>query len=374
MNRIRSRDLSRRPNLTNFSNLNKIRSLNPLALAAAALGTATAAATLGAAAITLGAAAVTVVTVRALRAKRLAPAKQLTPSDGARPVVLVTGGSRGLGFAIASRFAAGQAVRLILASRNMDELQQAQATLLAQHAHLRPEDFHLVAADLSHPDECRRLITEAIARFGRIDILVNNAGIIEVGPIEAQPVVAFERAMQVNFFAALYTTWAALPHLRAQTPLHDSKAGSRRAAIVNISSIGGKIAVPHMLPYSASKFALTGFSEGLHAELRSKGIRVTTVCPGLMRTGGENHAKFLGNVDAEKRWFMFAAKTPGVSTTAAHAANKIFHAVAHGRAEITISPQAWLAARFAGLCPESLQLANALTNRYVLPPSPQQIA
>jgi NAD(P)-dependent dehydrogenase (short-subunit alcohol dehydrogenase family) len=370
MNRIRSRNLSRRPNLSNLTNLNKFRSLNPFALAAAALGTATAAATLGAAAITFGAAAVTVVTVRALRARQFAPAKQLASESGTTPVVLVTGGSRGLGLAIASRFAAGAAVRLVLASRNVDELRQAQDTLLASHAHLRPEDFYLVAADLSHPDECGRLIHEAIARFGRIDVLVNNAGIIEVGPIEAQPVEAFERAMQVNFFAALYTTWAALPHLRTQAPL----AGSRRAAIVNISSVGGKIAVPHMLPYSASKFALTGFSEGLHAELRSKGIRVTTVCPGLMRSGGENHAKFVGEVAAEKRWFMFAAKTPGLSATTQHAANKIFHAVAQGRAEITITPQAWLAARFGGLCPESLQLANALTNRYVLPASSLQNA
>ncbi len=366
MNRIRSRTRSRSPKLTSLS---RARSLSPFALAAAALGTATAAAALGAAAVTLGAAAVTVVTVRALRARQFAPGKRLAPNDGLSPVVLVTGGSRGLGLAIASRFAASPA-RLVLAARHMDELQQAQATLLARHAHLRPEDFHLVAADLSHPDECSRLVAEAITRFGRVDVLVNNAGIIEVGPIEAQPVEAFERAMQVNFFAALYTIWAALPHLRAQAPLANSKPATRRAAIVNISSVGGKIAVPHMLPYSASKFALTGFSEGLHAELRSKGIRVTTVCPGLMRTGGEDHAKFLGDVDAEKRWFMFAAKTPGISTTAAHAANKIFHAVAQGRAEITITPQAWLAARFGGLCPESLQLANALTNRYILPTGP----
>jgi NAD(P)-dependent dehydrogenase (short-subunit alcohol dehydrogenase family) len=282
-------------------------------------------------------------------------------------VVLVTGGSRGLGLAIASRFAKKYKTRLVLASRHMDELKQAQATLLARYPHLAAEDFLLVAADLAKPEECQRLVSETIARFGRIDVLVNNAAIIEIGPAEIMPVAAFEAAMQVNFFAAFYTTWAALPHLQKQAPL----VGTRRAAIVNIASVGGKIAVPHMLPYTAAKFALVGFSEGLHAELHKSDILVTTVCPGLMRSGGEDHAKFIGNIQAEKRWFMFAATTPGITTTIAHASNKIFSAVTLNRAEITITPQAWLAARFGGLCPETLQFANALTNRFVLPGPPK---
>jgi short-subunit dehydrogenase len=248
----------------------------------------------------------------------------------------------------------------------MEELQQAQATLLARHPHLTPDDILLVAADLAQPAECQRLIAETLSRFGRIDVLVNNAAVIEVGPVESQTLAIFERTMQINFFAALYTTWAALPHMRTQAPL----TGSRRAAIVNIASVGGKIAVPHMLPYSAAKFALVGFSEGLHAELRGKDILVTTVCPGLMRTGGEDHAQFVGNIAAEKKWFMFAATTPGITTTAAHAANVIHAAVARNRAEITITPQAWLAARFGGLAPETLQLANALTNQHILPKAP----
>jgi short-subunit dehydrogenase len=288
-------------------------------------------------------------------------------------VVVITGGSRGLGFSIASRFAQNP-VKLVLASRNMAELQQAQAALLATHSHLHADDFYLVAADLSKPEEAARLISETIARFHRIDILVNNAGIIEVGPIESQTLEIFERTMQVNFFAALYTTWAALPHMRTQTPLPGSGSSTRRASIVNIASIGGKLAVPHMLPYSAAKFALVGFSEGLHAELRHKGIRVTTVCPGLMRTGGEDHAKFIGDVEFERRWFMYAATTPGVSVTADHAADCIYNAILQGRAEITISPQAFLAARFAGLFPESLQYINALTNQHLLPQAPSASA
>jgi NAD(P)-dependent dehydrogenase (short-subunit alcohol dehydrogenase family) len=338
--------------------------LNLATLAAAATATAAgiAVASVASAVVATGAA---VLVVRAVRSRKQ---HALTNPDGPRPVIVITGSSRGLGLAIATRFAQNP-VRLVLASRNMAELQQAQITLITQYAHLRPEDFHLVAADLSKPEEAQRLIDEAIARFGRIDVLVNNAGIIDVGPIESQTLEIFERTMQVNFFAALYTTWAALPHLRKQQPL----SGNRRAAIVNIASISGKIAVPHMLPYTTAKFALVGFSEGLHAELRHKGIRVTTVCPGLMRTGGEDHANIVGDVEFERRWFNFAANTPVIAVSAKYAANKIFHAVAAGRAEITISPQAWLAARIGGVFPETLQYANALTNHHILPKAPSGI-
>lgn len=299
-----------------------------------------------------GAAAAAIATARTLSSP---------PPDGS--VVLVTGGSRGLGFAIASRFAQ-RPVRLVLAARDRAELESAQAQLLSLHPHLQPDDFYLVAADLTIPAECARLVNEAFARFGRIDVLVNNAGIIEVGPAELQPIEAFERAMRLHLFATLHTTWSALPRLRQQQPL----AGwPRRASIVNIASVGGKLPVPHMLPYTTSKFALVGFSEGLHAELRGAGIRVTTVCPGLMRTGGEAHAQFIGDADAERRWFDLCATTPGLSTTAGHAANRIYSAVAHGCPEITITPQAWLAARFAGLCPNATQILNALANDYILP-------
>lgn len=315
-----------------------------------------AAATLTALGITAASTAAVVAALVGLRAALATP-----PPAGA--VVLVTGGSRGLGLAIASRFAEGQ-VRLVLVSRKHQELEAAQAELLQRHRHLQPTNFYLVSADLSQPDECGRVIAETLAAFGRIDVLVNNAGIIEVGPAEAMTAEHFEETMRVNFFAAFHMIWAALPHLRRQDALSGWR---RRAAIVNISSIGGKFAVPHMLPYSAAKFALTGFSEGLHAELRGKGIRVTTVCPGLLRTGGEDHANFVGDADAERRWFNFSAKTPGLATTPEHAADRIFHAVAQGRAEITITPQAWLGARFAGVFPETLQWMNAMTNEYILP-------
>lgn len=280
----------------------------------------------------------------------------------ARPgqVVVIAGGSRGLGLALAARWGRAGA-RLVLAARNHDELIRAREILLRQKAVQSPGDVLLIPADLTDAAQATSLIEHAVEHFGRIDVLINNAGIIEVGPVEDQPLAAYRRAMATNFFAALYTTHAALPYML------DRKPSQGDAAIVNIASVGGKLAVPHLLPYTASKFALTGFSEGLHAELRHKGVRVTTVCPGVMRTGSEDHAEFTGQTRKERRWFMLAAKMPVVTTSVDSAARTIYHAVARGRAEITISPQAWVAARAAGLAPGATQYVASLANRFVLP-------
>jgi NAD(P)-dependent dehydrogenase (short-subunit alcohol dehydrogenase family) len=304
-----------------------------------------------------GAAAAAIAATRALSSS--------PPPDAS--VILITGGSRGLGYAIASRFAR-RPVRIVLAARDRLELATAQQSLLDEHPHLNPSDFYLVDADLSNPSECHRLVDEALARFGRIDVLVNNAGIIEVGPAECHQLDAFYRAMHVHFYAPLHILWAALPHLRQQYP---APGWNRRAAIVNIASIGGKVAVPHMLPYTTSKFALVGLSQGLHVELRKENIHVTTVCPGLMRSGGEEHAQFIGDVEAERRWFNFCANAPLLSASIEHAACRIYSAVSHGCAEITITPHAWLAARITGLCPATTQYVSALANEYILPAAPQ---
>jgi NAD(P)-dependent dehydrogenase (short-subunit alcohol dehydrogenase family) len=278
-------------------------------------------------------------------------------------VVLITGGSRGLGLALAERFGRAGA-KLVLAARDYEGLARARNILLDRHAIHSPDDVLIIPADLTDPAQAITLIHHAIDHFGRIDVLINNAGIIEVGPVENQPLAAYRRAMATNFFAALHTTHAALPHLLARRNPHSTQP---HASIVNIASIGGKFAMPHLLPYVASKFALVGFSEGLHAELRHKGIRVTTVCPGLMRTGSHVQAHFVGDHDKEYRWFSLAATTPGLAASTRCAANKIFHAVAAGRTEITITPQAWLAARIAGVAPVTTQYLASLFNELLLP-------
>ena len=291
----------------------------------------------------------------------LAPSKKrLSPGD----VALITGGSRGLGLALAQRF--GRAgLKLVLTARKQDELEQARQTLLSDGSVAHEDDILLVVSDITDYNQCAGLIDAAIRTFGRLDCLINNAGIIEVGPVEDQSLETYERTMQTNFFGALHTIYAALPHM----------LGRRQGTIVNVASIGGKVPVPHMLPYVAAKFALAGFSEGLHAELRHKGIRVTTVCPGLLRSGGENHAQFVGNVAEEKKWFDLGAKTPFIAADVHHAANRIYHATQAGRAEITITPQAWLAARAFGLAPETSQWIASLANEHILPapvsPAPQ---
>lgn len=278
------------------------------------------------------------------------------PRLKAGQVAIITGGSRGLGLAIAHRF--GRAgLKLVLAARTADELEHARHQLLHSGDVVNEDDILLVTCDLTDSAQAAGLIDQTLRAFGQIDCLINNAGIIEVGPVEDQPLDAYDRAMRTNFFAALYTIHAALPHL----------LGRRAGAIVNIASIGGKMPVPHLAPYVAAKFALVGFSETLHTELRSKGVRVTTICPGLMRTGGEAHAVYTGQKEKEKRWFDLAAKSRLVGVSPEYAANRIFSAVQAGRAEITISAQAWLAARFHGLAPETNQAINALANHYVLP-------
>lgn len=271
-------------------------------------------------------------------------------------IVVIAGGSRGLGLEIARQFGRGGA-HLVLASRRQEELQNALATLRQQNAIPNGEAALTVVADVSKQADCEHIIASTIERFGRIDVLVNCAAIMQVAPFQDMTSEAFEQAMQVNFFGALYATQAALPHMLAQ----------RSGNIVNIASVGGKIAVPHMLPYVASKFALVGFSEGLHAELRHKGIRVTTVCPGLMRTGAESGVKFAGDAKKEYRWFKVGAKTPILSIRARAAARKIYAATVEGKAEITITPQAWLGARAVGLAPDFSQYFAAAVNEYALP-------
>jgi short-subunit dehydrogenase len=261
-------------------------------------------------------------------------------------VVLITGGSRGLGFALARELAA-LGCRLVLISRKLDELERAKAQLGGADVFLR-------AADVSKPDQIRSAVDEATIHFGQIDIVMNNAGIILVGPLESQQLASFQHAMEINFFGALHTTLSVLPQML--------KRGE--GAVVNIASIGGRVAFPHLLPYVASKFALAGWSQGLRAELAGRGIHVTTVIPGIMRTGSHIQARYTGNAVEEYRWFATAASFPGTATSAKAAARRIVNALVSNEAEVSIGLQAIVASHVANLAPEwtaaGLSLANHL--------------
>jgi NAD(P)-dependent dehydrogenase (short-subunit alcohol dehydrogenase family) len=249
-------------------------------------------------------------------------------------VVLITGGSRGLGLELAREFLK-EGARVAICSRDEDELRRADEEL-SKHG-----EVLAIICDITDPDAVEQMAVGIREHFGRIDVLVNNAGIISVGPIESMTVEDFAEAMQTHFWGPLHSILAVLPEMKAQ--------GSGR--IVNISSIGGKISVPHLIPYSASKFALVGLSEGLRAELKKDGIYVTTVCPGLMRSGSPRNANFKGKHRLEYAWFAISDSLPIISMDVQRAAKKIVNACRFGVAEVVLSAPAKLAAKFHDLFP-----------------------
>ena len=236
-------------------------------------------------------------------------------------VVFITGGSRGLGLVLARHICArGGNVALI--ARDAEELARAKSDLAT-----RPDTVMTIQCDLLDSEQIQAAVRRVIDRFGKIDILINNAGIIEVGPLEHLMREDFERAMRLHFWAPFELISQIVPEMRIW-------GGGR---IVNVSSIGGKVALPHMASYSASKFALTGFSDAIRAELARDNIRVTTVAPGLMRTGSHVNAKFKGRHDDEFAWFAASAGAPLISMNADRAARKILAACRRGQPSLTLT-------------------------------------
>jgi NAD(P)-dependent dehydrogenase (short-subunit alcohol dehydrogenase family) len=270
-------------------------------------------------------------------------------------VALVTGGSRGLGLVLARQLVR-EGAHVTLIARDSQELQRAADNIHRDHP---DADVLMAVADVRRPDDVERAVARTVERHGRIDVVINNAGIIQVGPLEHMRLADYEDAMNTHFWGPLYMVRAALPHLRRQ----------REGRIVNISSIGGRIAVPHMLPYSASKFALTGLSDGLRAELAHENIRVTTVCPGLMRTGSPINAMFKGKHSQEYTWFAISGSLPVASINAERAARQILAACRRGEAELVITPQAKLAIVARALAPELFAAVMSLVNRLLPAPA-----
>lgn len=267
-------------------------------------------------------------------------------------VVVLTGGSRGLGLVLARRLAE-EGARLAICARDMEELALAEAELS------QVTEVYSFPCDLLDSTEIDAFVQSAREVLGPVDVLIHNAGIIQVGPLESLTMRDFEEAMAVHFWAALRLTRNVLPDMIQR----------QQGRIVNISSIGGKVSVPHLLPYCASKFALVGLSQGLRSMLMKEGIYVTTVCPGLMRTGSHRQAIVKGNHEAEYAWFSIGDSLPFLSMNANLAARRILKAARYGRAEAVLSLPARVAALGNQCLPELSADLLALTEK-MLPDAP----
>jgi NAD(P)-dependent dehydrogenase (short-subunit alcohol dehydrogenase family) len=282
----------------------------------------------------------------AMMATRLSRARLGISFEGR--VVVVTGGSRGLGLVMA-RLLVDEGARVVLLARDMSELERARVELEARGAGA----VMTLRCDVRRRGDVRAAVDVIIERWRTIDVLINNAGVIQVGPLDHMSREDFENAMATHFWGPLHLILEAAPIMRHR--------GFGR--IVNIASIGGRIAVPHLAPYSASKFALVGLSDALRAELDPHGIRVTTVAPGLMRTGSPVNADFKGQHDEEYAWFKVSSSIPGLTIAAERAARKILNACRYGDPTLTITPAAKAAAVANVVMPATVGRAMMLVAR-----------
>jgi short-subunit dehydrogenase len=262
-------------------------------------------------------------------------------------MVFVTGGSRGLGLILAKEFAK-RGARVAICARDPEELEKAKKLIT-----ISAGDVLTIQADMTIREEAEFAVERIQSESGPIDVLVNNAGVISVGPLESTTIDDYRDSINTHFWGPYFATMAVLPQMR--------RRGQGR--IVNISSIGGKISVPHLLPYSVGKFALTGFSEGLRSELLKDNIYVTTVCPGLMRTGSSRNALFKGQNENEYAWFSISDSLPLISMGAERAARQIVNATRDGCAELVLSLPAKAAVKLHGVAPGTFSDLLSLADR-----------
>jgi short-subunit dehydrogenase len=276
-----------------------------------------------------------------------------SPQRLAGGIALVTGGSRGLGLLIA-RELGRKGMRVVLCARDEEELERGRAKLAAEGI-----DATALPCDVTDREGMRTLVADVEENLGPVDLLVNNAGIIIVGPAETMGLPDYQRAMDTMFWGALHATDATLPGMRSR----------RRGVVVNITSIGAAVAMPHLSPYTAAKFAMRGWSEALAAESAKYGVLVVTVVPGLMRTGSFKHALVKGRRYAEASLFSLAASLPLLTVSAAGAARRIVRAVEKGERFLVLGAPAKLLRLLHALFPGPLVGALGRFNR-LLPSTP----
>ncbi|MCJ8166699.1 SDR family NAD(P)-dependent oxidoreductase [Pontibacter sp. E15-1] len=275
--------------------------------------------------------------------------RKMTAYDFNNKTVLITGGSRGLGLVMARQLAA-EGARLVLCARDAMELENARLELAGKGAEVLVQQ-----CDVTVQQEVDDMITNVQNEYAPIDVLINNAGVIHAGPVAEMTVEDFDEAIKTHYWGPIYTILAVLPAMKARG----------EGMILNVASIGGIISVPHLVPYSASKFALVGLSEGLRAELKQYNIKVTTATPGLIQTGSPGHAIMKGQHKKEYALFKIMDSSPLTSVSAEATARKILDALRHGDAQVTTTLPARLGALLHGLSPEFMTDMFGLMNRWL---------
>lgn len=237
--------------------------------------------------------------------------------------VVITGASQGIGKETALLFARN-GYNVVLAARHADRLEA-----LAHELNTFNHPALAVPTDVKDPQQVQALVERAIAHFGSIDVLVNNAGIYISGPVEEFTLDDWHQTLDTNLWGYIHTIHALLPHF--------VERGS--GTIVNVGSIGGKISVPYLAPYTTSKFAITGLTQALHSELQPKGIHVCGIYPNIIKSDFLERAIFRGKTpeDAQARYQQVAQLlgTPIVEKPA-DVAKAIWDAVEHKREEVVV--------------------------------------
>ena len=201
--------------------------------------------------------------------------------------VLITGASQGIGKATALLFAR-QGYDLVLAARQPERLEA-----IASEVRSLGRNALAVPTDVRDSEQVNTLVEKTLEYYGTLDVLINNAGIYLLGSVEGFSLSDWHQAMDTNFWGYVHTLHALLPHFLERG----------KGTIVNVSSIGGKVPIPYQVPYTASKYAVTGLTQSLHAELEPKGIKVCGVYPNFISTDLMERAIFRGKdeEDAQAR-------------------------------------------------------------------------
>ena len=237
--------------------------------------------------------------------------------------VLITGASQGIGKATASIFAQN-GYNLVLASRNVDRLNATAEMLKA----ISPS-VTAIPTDTRDPEQVKTLVDRALSEYESIEVLVNNAGVYISGPADSFSLEDWHTVIDTNLWGYIHTIHALLPHLIAQG----------HGTIVNVASIGGKVPIPYLVPYSTSKFALTGLTQSLQSELSPKGITVCGIYPNIIKSDFMERAIFRGKDEEDaiaRRKQLEQVMSAPVIEKPEDVAKAIWDAVKHQKTEVVV--------------------------------------